>query len=1228
MGRAARGRRLVVALGVLLGLSGGTGWAAIPEAERNALVALYDSTAGPGWTEHAGWLGAAGTECTWRGVTCDQAGEHVVDLDLRSNNLTGPLPAEIGDLSRLAVAEMFDNHIAGPLPSALGNLKELRILDLYLNAIDGPLPPALGTMAALEELWLGYNALSGAVPGELGGLASLTRLSLHTNQLTGPIPGELGHLAKLKSLSLDANQLTGEIPAALGDLEALETLDLSGNQLAGAIPAELGQLSHLQDLYLEDNRLTGSLPGAFGNLSALTQLWLWSNQLSGPIPAELGSLAELRQLELQYNQLSGPIPAQLGQLVKLESLDLYSNQLSGAIPVELAALGELQTLSLGSNKLSGSIPVALSALTRLKTLLLSFNQLAGPLPPALGGLASLQELYLGGNQLDGGIPDAYGNLLELRALGLSGNRLTGAIPAWLGSLANLKELGLNNNQLTGPIPPELGALGQLVWLDVSANALSGPLPASLGGLGKLQALEAYNNRLSGSIPPSFGNLGELRYLILSANQLTGPLPGELGRLSKLEGLHLDSNHLEGPIPPGFAGLGSLTVLDLDWNRLSGPLPAWLGSLPALDALSLTGNRLSGPIPSELGAHSHLHRLALGSNALGGAIPASLGQVTSLVDLDLAGNMLVGPIPVELGGLASLADGNGLDLRYNALTASGLGLVAFLASKQVGGDWESSQTLPPGGLTATAGADGTVTLGWAPVVFQSGAGGTRVLFSTLPAGPFSLFATTASKADTSVMVTGLEPGTAYSFELQTETRPHGANPNTVLSAVSAQVSATTTGTTSPRLYPGVARANGANATVWRSEGVFCNAGKGEANVLLEVAPRGGQAVAARRAVSLGAGEVRHIADVYSELGLENGAGTLRVRGGALAWLRTYNLGSTGTFGEDVVAAQDATYAAGEEVLFPVQTPADPAREFRSNLLLQNLEARDITMSLAASGLSKSVTVPAGAYIQIDKVGLWLGLPAGASVLHATADGSWSGTVSTVDPFTGDPATAHGERPTARTEALYPGIASAGGNNNTVWRSQGTFYNATAAPVELALAIIPRGASSPTASKALTLQPGEVRQLDDLYLALGAGSGAGALRVTGNALAWLRTYNQGSAGSFGQDVVEATANAFAPGDEVAFAVERPVDLASGFRSNLLLQNLESRQTVVTLRSGSHACVVNLGAGVYAQLNNVGQVLGVPVGSAVVTVTGDGAWSGSVSTVDPATGDPTTVRGLPLP
>ena len=68
----------------------------VPQNERDALVALYNSTDGASWTDNTGWLGAAGTECDWYRITC--SGGSVYKIRLFSNSLTGSIPAELGNL--------------------------------------------------------------------------------------------------------------------------------------------------------------------------------------------------------------------------------------------------------------------------------------------------------------------------------------------------------------------------------------------------------------------------------------------------------------------------------------------------------------------------------------------------------------------------------------------------------------------------------------------------------------------------------------------------------------------------------------------------------------------------------------------------------------------------------------------------------------------------------------------------------------------------------------------------------------------------------------------------------------------------------------------------------------------------------------------------------------------------------------------------------------------------
>ena len=430
-------------------------------SERGILEALYHATGGPGWTNSGNWLTDAPLH-QWHGVTTDLNG-HVLDLYLGDNQLTGEIPAELGNLVNLRRLSLHGNQLAGEIPAELGRLDSLDWLGLY------------------------SNQLTGEIPAELGRLVSLQWLRLESNQLTGEIPAELGRLASLRELILSDNQLTGEIPAELGGLVSLEELYLFDNQLTGEIPAELGRLTSLRELILSDNQLTGALPPALASLSAMELFWYFRTGLCVPVDesfrAWLNTIADHRGtgvdcvpvsergiLEALYNAAGGPTwtnsdnwlsdaPLRDWHGVVTDSegrvarLILQDNGLTGEIPAELGDLAGLQGLYLDRNQLTGEIPVELGSLASLQWLLLNNNALTGAIPPELGDLASLRGLFLDANQLAGGIPAELGGLAGLSVLGLSDNsELAGALPLALSSLSALQLFRYDGTGLC--VPPD------------------------------------------------------------------------------------------------------------------------------------------------------------------------------------------------------------------------------------------------------------------------------------------------------------------------------------------------------------------------------------------------------------------------------------------------------------------------------------------------------------------------------------------------------------------------------------------------------------------------------------------------------------------------------------------------------------------------------------------------------------------------------------------------------
>ena len=391
----------------------------VPDSEKEALIALYDSTNGVNWINNTNWLSEQPVS-TWYGITVSD--DHVTTIFLENNNLNGTIPDELGNLAYLTTLYMNNNQLKGNIPATLGNLANLSFLYLYSNELEGSIPEVLGN------------------------LDSLTYLVISNNQLTDSIPASLGNLSKLKTINLSSNQLSGPIPTSFGGLSSLSQMYLAGNQLNGDIPTSLGNLSNLVTLSLDRNDLEGVIPSSLGNLSGLGYLALHSNQLTGEIPQELGNMSNLTFLSLSYNQLEGEIPEALGNILKLTRVFLSVNQLTGSIPDTIGSLIDLKVFEISYNQLTGSIPESLGKLSNLEVIDLSSNQLDGTIPVEIGEMDSLRSLFLHTNQLSGAVPGTIINCTKLSDLGIEKNYLD-QLPD-LSSLVYLDWLVIKNNQFT------------------------------------------------------------------------------------------------------------------------------------------------------------------------------------------------------------------------------------------------------------------------------------------------------------------------------------------------------------------------------------------------------------------------------------------------------------------------------------------------------------------------------------------------------------------------------------------------------------------------------------------------------------------------------------------------------------------------------------------------------------------------------------------------------------
>ncbi|KAH7866155.1 hypothetical protein Vadar_016399 [Vaccinium darrowii] len=244
-----------------------------------------------------------------------------------------PIPAFLGRLGpTLQTLVLRGNGHVGPIPDELGNLTRLKVLDLHENNLNGWIPVSLGQLTGLRSLDLSGNRLTGSVPNLT--LPVLNILDLNQNHLVGPIPSTIGNCHSLLKIDFSRNRFSGPIPNSISGLENLILLDLSYNLLTGPLPISLKNLNSLQALILKGNSMDSTIipNDGFDGFKGLMILDLSQMNLHGPIPESLGYLTNLRVLHLDENHLNGSIPKTFRDLINLSELRLNSNWLTGPVP--------------------------------------------------------------------------------------------------------------------------------------------------------------------------------------------------------------------------------------------------------------------------------------------------------------------------------------------------------------------------------------------------------------------------------------------------------------------------------------------------------------------------------------------------------------------------------------------------------------------------------------------------------------------------------------------------------------------------------------------------------------------------------------------------------------------------------------------------------------------------------------------------------------------------------
>jgi len=305
-------------------------------------------------------------------------------FSLSSNKLYGSIPQSICNATYLQVLDLSNNSFTGKIPQCLIEISgTLGVLNLRRNELNGPIPDSFPGDCDLQTLNLNGNKIEGQLPKSLANCTKLEVVDIGNNHIKDIFPCHLKKSSMLRVLVLRSNKFGGRIDCSESNAiwPMLQIVDIASNNFTGTLPKiyswpammddeneAQSKLNHLQFKVLSFNgfyyqdAITVALKGLqleFVKIpTVFTSIDVSCNNLEGPIPEAFRVLKSLYVLNLSHNALTGQIPPSLANLTMLESLDLSSNKFTGKIPMQLADnLNFLSFLDLSFNQLVGMIPM-------------------------------------------------------------------------------------------------------------------------------------------------------------------------------------------------------------------------------------------------------------------------------------------------------------------------------------------------------------------------------------------------------------------------------------------------------------------------------------------------------------------------------------------------------------------------------------------------------------------------------------------------------------------------------------------------------------------------------------------------------------------------------------------------------------------------------------------------------------------------------------------------------
>ncbi|KAM6551346.1 hypothetical protein CsatB_001154 [Cannabis sativa] len=288
-------------------------------------------------------------------ITCNCSKEidncHVVSIVLKGLNLPGVLPPQLVKLPFLEQIDFAYNYLSGTIPQEWASL-QLTNISLLVNRLSGKIPKELGNITRLTYLNLEANQFFGSVPPELGKLINLQTLLLSSNNLTGTLPLTFVELENLTDFRINDNKLNGPIPDLIQNWKQLRRLELHASGFEGPIPSEISLLVKLTELRISDISGPEQKFPTLNGITGLVRLILRNCKISGNIPSYIWTWKSLDLLDLSFNNLEGKI-SETTKMKHIRFIFLTGNRLYGNVPEDFLKDGTSVDLSYNNFKWQG-----------------------------------------------------------------------------------------------------------------------------------------------------------------------------------------------------------------------------------------------------------------------------------------------------------------------------------------------------------------------------------------------------------------------------------------------------------------------------------------------------------------------------------------------------------------------------------------------------------------------------------------------------------------------------------------------------------------------------------------------------------------------------------------------------------------------------------------------------------------------------------------------------------